>query len=511
MPSEYCKVLKQFTKEGFEDIIKKSNYKSECLKEIKKYSGRNSKNTCLSWIKRFGLLDEYNKLPMNYKKGVDNGKSLNQDEIDYWQSIADKSNSFEEMYNLHKISNSNFPKRSKSVFRKYLISSFILSSDESKEKRRQERIDKTNKVVESLSFIKEVISLDYSTHNTKISYICKRGHFQPLIRLGNHKKCSTCSSEKRKQKTIERRIQREQEEKEQRNLSKEKKISDRLKRVDEFFQNSKWKNFERVMDWPIKSDINYLKKCNKFEHETEYNQINYFEYKTQLSKPPFEPKENHKWCRYCREEKHSDNFLKRGYICKPCREEYRKEYFAEKEKEKNKQKYWSDPAIRLQRIISCHVRAALKELNTLKDKHFKEYVGLTREELRNWIESLMTEKMTWDNYGTYWVIQHIIPRAWKETIDDVYKLNYYKNLIPYEFSPNASLLDNIILSQLNDYHFTDKRMQYFLDKAWNEDRLYENVKVTPSHHILDKEVVGIKKVEMNYQTWQEWRWKTIFN
>jgi len=282
-------------------------------------------------------------------------------------------------------------------------------------------------------------------------------------------------------------------------------IKNRLKRIDEFFQNNQWKNFKKAKAWPIKNDIIYVKKYNKFKYETEYNQITYFEYKAKYAKPPIEPKENHKWCRHCRKEKYQDEF--RNQICKPCAKKYRRENFAEKERKSAKEKYHSDPMYRLESVIKTHVWSALKDLNKIKDKHFKEYVGVTREELKNWIESLMTEKMTWDNYGTYWVIQHIIPRAWKETIDDVYKLNYYKNLIPYEFSLNASLSDNIILSQLNDYHFTDKRMQYFLDKAWNEDRLYENVGATKLQYLLSRESIGVKKVDMDVKTWQEWKWR----
>lgn len=437
-------------------------------------------------------------------------RKLNEGEIDYWQNIADKSKSFDEMFDIHENSNSTFPKRSDGWFRKYLNLPFVLSKDERKEKLRQERIDKTNKLVESLSFIKEVITLDYSRHETKISYICKEGHFQSPRKLRDHTGCSICNQEKRKQKAIERGIEREQERKEEINKGKrdkEKKTSDKLKRVDIFFDNQEWKNFERISDWPIKNDITYLRKYNKFQYETGYNQINYFEYKSTNAKPPIEPKENHKWCRYCRKEKHFDDFMNGNNICKPCVKEYRRENYAEKERKSAKEKYHSDPMFRLESVITTHVWSALKDFNKIKDKHFKEYVGVTREELKNWIESLMTEKMTWDNYGTYWVIQHIIPRAWKETIDDVYKLNYYKNLIPYEFSPNGSLKDNIILSQLNDYHFTDKRMQYFLDKAWNEDRLYENVGVTKLQYLLSRESIGVKKVDMDVKTWQEWKWR----
>jgi hypothetical protein len=445
-------------------------------------------------------------------------KRVKQEEIDYWQDIINKSNSFKEVYKIHQSLNSNFKKRSESTFRKYCNIPFVLSVEEIKEKSRLEKIDRTNTILKSLTFIKEVISLEHQTGGeTKISYICKEGHFHPPRIFRNLKSCSVCNREKGKEETIQQRIQEEQEKK----LFKEKRFSDKLKRVkirvNEFFQKpiynsfwtpkNKWENYTRVSDWPIANEIIMLRKYGEFEHEEDYRVITYYEYKAAGSKPPIEPKEKHKWCKNCREEKHNRDYQRGHNICKECQKDYRRENYAEIEREKNKAKYHSDPAHRLQTVISTHVWGAMKDLNKIKDKHFKEYVGLTKQELRDYIESLMTEKMTWDNYGTYWVIQHIIPRAWKETKEDVYKLNYYKNLIPYEFSPNASLSDNIILSQLNDYHFTDKRMRYFLDKAWSEDRLYENVGKTPLQFMLDRVAVGVKKVDMNSKTWQEWKWK----
>lgn len=39
-----------------------------------------------------------------------------------------------------------------------------------------------------------------------------------------------------------------------------------------------------------------------------------------------------------------------------------------------------------------------------------QLIGYTRKELRDHLEKLFRAGMSWNNYGTYWVIDHIIPR-----------------------------------------------------------------------------------------------------
>lgn len=40
---------------------------------------------------------------------------------------------------------------------------------------------------------------------------------------------------------------------------------------------------------------------------------------------------------------------------------------------------------------------------------FRKYVGCTPEEFRNYLESLFVSTMSWENYGTMWEVDHIIP------------------------------------------------------------------------------------------------------
>ena len=511
--STYIKKINKFNKDGVEKIIRNSKNKDHCMVLLKEYMNYGN-TTVIRWIRKLELWDLWNNLSENriYKTGVENHKSLNQDEIDYWQEIANQSSSFKEMYDIHSTKTNGFKKRSQNVFYKYLDLSFVLSPEERIKKSKNDSKLKSKKKVESLDFIKEVLSYDLSKspdyHN--VTFICNNNHLQEKRYIRYLTQCTDCYSEQKIKEKEERKLKEEKKKlKKQEELLKQKETEEqqRIIEVKEFFENDSWKDYMNVTDWPVYSDIVKLRKNNKFEYGYEYNTISYYEYKSTGATPPIEPKENHKWCRYCREEKNNIEFGKGNNICKKCTKKYRTENYLELEKKKAKEKYHSNPTYRLQSVISTHVWSSLRGLNKIKDRSFKEYIGLTKQEFRDYIQSLMTDKMTWDNYGTYWVIQHIIPRAWGETEEDVYKLNYHKNLMPYEFSPNASLSDNIILSQLNDYHFTDKRMQYFLDKAWKEDRLYENIGYTPLQYMLDGVATDVKRVDMNFDSWQEWYMK----
>lgn len=66
-----------------------------------------------------------------------------------------------------------------------------------------------------------------------------------------------------------------------------------------------------------------------------------------------------------------------------------------------------------------------------KSRSTTEYIGCSWEELRSHLESQFKEGMTWDNYGLYgWHIDHIIPLASAESIEDLIPLLHFTNLQP---------------------------------------------------------------------------------
>jgi hypothetical protein len=44
--------------------------------------------------------------------------------------------------------------------------------------------------------------------------------------------------------------------------------------------------------------------------------------------------------------------------------------------------------------------------------------------------------MNWENQGTYWHMDHIIPISSAETEEDVYRLNHYTNFQPLYWLDN---------------------------------------------------------------------------
>jgi 5-methylcytosine-specific restriction endonuclease McrA len=93
---------------------------------------------------------------------------------------------------------------------------------------------------------------------------------------------------------------------------------------------------------------------------------------------------------------------------------YMKEY-RKTEKFKQTAKYFdelrrSNPEYRVSSNISRGVRKSL--YNMKNGRSWEKIVGYNIKELVKHLESQFDEKMTWENYGKYWHIDHIIPRSY---------------------------------------------------------------------------------------------------
>lgn len=97
----------------------------------------------------------------------------------------------------------------------------------------------------------------------------------------------------------------------------------------------------------------------------------------------------------------------------------------------------SDPLYKL----SCNIRCLIK--NTFRNKSHKK-IGRTRKilgcsypEFRDWLQSKFTDGMTFQNYGSVWHIDHIVPISCGRTAREIELLNNYNNLRPLEDSLNC--------------------------------------------------------------------------
>jgi hypothetical protein len=77
-----------------------------------------------------------------------------------------------------------------------------------------------------------------------------------------------------------------------------------------------------------------------------------------------------------------------------------------------KEKKIKDPCYRIRSVISSQVCTALKKQGGSKEGvSFFRAIGYTKEDLKHHLDNLLCDSMTWENYGSYWVVDHIIPRS----------------------------------------------------------------------------------------------------
>lgn len=198
-----------------------------------------------------------------------------------------------------------------------------------------------------------------------------------------------------------------------------------------------------------------------------------------------------KICKECKLEKSIELFVKNRNLCKECMKEYKKsyhsknkesisllkkEYYTENkgdilEKRKdyysnnkdqkleyqkgyallNKEKISAykmeyqrnrritDPVYKLKYVVSRMIRNSLKCKGLSKNKRSKDILGCTIEFFKIYIEERFIDDMSWENYGTNWDIDHIIPLSTADTEEDVLRLNHYTNLQPLDSYINRNV------------------------------------------------------------------------
>lgn len=131
-----------------------------------------------------------------------------------------------------------------------------------------------------------------------------------------------------------------------------------------------------------------------------------------------------KFCSKCKISKPSLDFSKCSKSksglqsqCKSCKitsvkmspsyndKEYRRSIESTEHRKEYKKEYHHKT--KLARNISRRIRQSLND--SRKSVSWTTLVDFTKEELKIHLESLFLEGMTWDNYGSVWHIDHIIP------------------------------------------------------------------------------------------------------
>ena len=141
-------------------------------------------------------------------------------------------------------------------------------------------------------------------------------------------------------------------------------------------------------------------------------------------------------CEKCQEEKALKCFakLKKFYKKKICRSCY-PNFLTEQKTEWCKNEHNTNINYRIKKSLAARLRTVI-----VKNDSTMNYIGCNIQYLREWFEYNFTSEMNWDNYGSYWSIDHIIPVCKFELTDENEKLKCcnWTNLMPVTVKYNSS-------------------------------------------------------------------------
>lgn len=106
------------------------------------------------------------------------------------------------------------------------------------------------------------------------------------------------------------------------------------------------------------------------------------------------------------------------------------------------EKHKNDERYKMKRNLRIRINRALK--NNQKSGHTLELLGCTINEFKIYLQSKFDGKMSWENYGTYWEIDHIKPCALFDLRNPSEQMEcfHYTNMQPMETSKNRSKGDS---------------------------------------------------------------------
>lgn len=101
--------------------------------------------------------------------------------------------------------------------------------------------------------------------------------------------------------------------------------------------------------------------------------------------------------------------------------------------------------------VKANLRRRLREILHTGSTGLSTMIGCSSADLRAWLESKFTGKMSWENYGIYWVVDHRIPLASFDLFQKSHRERacHYTNLQPLTARKNLEKSDTITDAQLS--------------------------------------------------------------
>lgn len=142
-------------------------------------------------------------------------------------------------------------------------------------------------------------------------------------------------------------------------------------------------------------------------------------------------------CEKCEEEKPLKYFakLKKFYKMKICVSCYPK-FLIEQKTEWCKNEYNNtNMNYRIKKSLAARLRSVI-----VKNNSTMNYIGCNIQYIREWLEYNFTSEMNWNNYGSFWSIDHIIPVCKFDLTkeDEKFKCWNWSNLMPVPINYNSS-------------------------------------------------------------------------
>jgi hypothetical protein len=188
-----------------------------------------------------------------------------------------------------------------------------------------------------------------------------------------------------------------------------------------------------------------------------------------------------KTCSRCKENKDVSLFGKKSSWCKSCKCEYAKEYRLnnqelvrernrewyevkgrqhrkeyrqkrlEEERRYENERYHNDPNFRMRKILRTRLIKTIKGIKT--SKSLMSYVDVDILTFVKWIEYQWHDNMSWDNYGSLWEVDHVIPcSSYDLTIEDNKKeCFHWSNMRPLLKTQNMSKSNKIIEDVIKEH------------------------------------------------------------
>jgi hypothetical protein len=106
----------------------------------------------------------------------------------------------------------------------------------------------------------------------------------------------------------------------------------------------------------------------------------------------------------------------------------------------------TDIAFRLYNILSGRMRNAIRQAKGSKANTTVDLIGCTPLLLKSHLERLFKRGMTWENYGTFWEIDHVIPCDKWDLTDprEQFRCFHFSNLQPLTRKRNRKKSNTII-------------------------------------------------------------------